>query len=57
MALGVVPARFVSYKRWVLLCVCKKMTNETTLMRVQITQAIVALALKRILGPQGFAPH
>lgn len=51
MALGVVPARFVAYKRWVLLCVCKKMTNETILMRVQILQAIVAPALKTILGP------
>lgn len=28
MALGVVPARFVTHKRWVLLCVCKKMTDD-----------------------------
>lgn len=57
MALGVVPARFVSDKRWVLLRVCKEMGNVTIPMRVQIKQAIVALALKRVLGPRGFALH
>lgn len=57
MALGVVPARFVSDKRWVLLRVCKEMGNVTIPMRVQIIQAIVALALKRVLGPRGFALH
>lgn len=34
VALGVVPARFVAHKRWVLLGVCKKMTKETLRMRV-----------------------
>lgn len=57
MALGVVPARFVSDKRRVLLRVCKKMGNVAIPMRVQIIQAIVALALKRVLGPRGLALH
>lgn len=53
VALRVVPARFVPHKRWVLLCVCKTMTNKTIPMCVQLIQAMAALALKRIHGPQG----